>query len=83
MKIMSSFNDRQNSDEVARWMNEALRLAELAALEDEVPVGAVVVDENGRIVGRGRNRRESGDPLGHAEIVAIADAARTLGHWRL
>ncbi len=64
-------------------MDEALRLAEEAAADDEVPVGAVILHE-GRIVGRGRNRREkSQDPLGHAEIAAIAEAARTLGSWRL
>jgi tRNA(adenine34) deaminase len=48
-----------------------------------VPVGAVVV-KGGEVVGRGYNRREvGGDPLAHAEILAIAEAARTTGHWRL
>lgn len=64
-------------------MNEALELARDAARIDEVPVGAVVV-QDGRIVGRGMNRRESEkNPLGHAELDAILDAARTLGSWRL
>ncbi len=64
-------------------MAEALALAELAAAEGESPVGAVVADREGRIIGRGRNRRESGDPLGHAELFAIAEAARAIGDWRL
>src|SRR5947208_11938621 len=67
----------------AQWMNEALALAEQAAAEGEIPVGAVVVDREGRIIGRGRNRRESGDPLGHAELFAIREAAQALGDWRL
>jgi len=64
-------------------MEEALALAELAAAEGETPVGAVVVDREGNIIGRGRNRRQSGDPLGHAELFAIAEAARAIGDWRL
>ncbi len=67
----------------AQWMEEALTLAEEAAAGGEIPVGAVVVDREGRIIGRGRNRRESGDPLGHAELIAIAEAARAIGDWRL
>lgn len=50
----------------------------------DVPVGAVVLDEIGRLVGIGSNRRELlSDPVGHAEIVAIKSAARALGRWRL
>ena len=64
-------------------MNEALALAEEAAADGEIPVGAVVVDREGRIIGRGRNRRESGDPLGHAELYAIREAAEAIGDWRL
>jgi tRNA(adenine34) deaminase len=67
----------------AQWMEEALTLAAAAAAEGEAPVGAVIADAEGRIVGRGRNRRESGDPLGHAELIAIAEAARAVGGWRL
>ena len=71
----------------AQWlteaMNEAFALAEDAAAAGEIPVGAVVVDRDGRIIGRGRNRRESGDPLGHAEIYAIREAADAIGDWRL
>jgi tRNA(adenine34) deaminase len=66
-------------------MESALELAREAALLDEVPVGAVVVElETGRIVGRGMNRRETRhDPAGHAEIEALQDAARNLQSWRL
>jgi tRNA(adenine34) deaminase len=71
----------------AQWqseaMTEALALAEEAAAAGEIPVGAVIVDRNGAVIGRGRNARESGDPLGHAEIYAIAEAARSVGDWRL
>jgi tRNA(adenine34) deaminase len=66
-----------------QWMEAAFALAEEAGAEGEIPVGAVIADREGRIIGRGRNRRESGDPLGHAEIYAIAEAARTIGDWRL
>lgn len=65
------------------FMQEALRLAALSAEEGEVPVGAVVTLGE-EIVGRGRNRRESGkNALAHAEIEAIDEACRTLGGWRL
>jgi tRNA(adenine34) deaminase len=64
-------------------MREALALARAAGERGEVPVGAVAVFE-GRIVGRGANARESAhDPTAHAELLAIQDAARTLGRWRL
>jgi tRNA(adenine34) deaminase len=66
-----------------QWMEEAFALASEAASEGEIPVGAVIADREGRIIGRGRNRRESGDPLGHAELYAIAEAARAIGDWRL
>jgi tRNA(adenine34) deaminase len=66
-----------------QWMAEALAEARLALAAGEVPVGAVVVHD-GAIVGRGHNRRESAnDPLGHAELLAIASAAKHLGRWRL
>jgi len=70
------------SDDAA-WMKEALRLAEEASQADEVPVGAVVVCD-GRLVGRGRNRREElGDPTAHAEILALREAGAALRTWRL
>ncbi|WP_424976765.1 tRNA adenosine(34) deaminase TadA [Labedella endophytica] len=64
----------------------AVALAEARAALDtgDVPVGAVVVDGAGRIVGRGRNRKEADhDPTAHAEMLAIREAASTLGDWRL
>lgn len=65
------------------YMREALKLAQKAADLGEVPVGAVIVKENA-IVGRGYNTRESGKTaLGHAEIMAIADACKNVGGWRL
>jgi tRNA(adenine34) deaminase len=64
-------------------MEEALALAREAAAAGEVPVGAVAVFE-GRVVGRGRNAREqANDPTAHAELLAVQEAARTLGRWRL
>jgi len=67
------------------WMREAIALAAAAAGAGEVPIGCVVVHEpTGRIVGRGANRREADhDPTAHAEILAMREAGRTLGHWRL
>ena len=65
------------------FMREALALAQEAADEGEVPVGCVIVDGE-RIVGRGRNRRETAkNALSHAELEAIDEACRTLGGWRL
>jgi tRNA(adenine34) deaminase len=65
-------------------MREALALAVSAADSDDVPVGAIVVDAAGVVIGRGRNTREAeGDPTGHAEIVAIREAAAARGEWRL
>jgi tRNA(adenine34) deaminase len=64
-------------------MEEALRLARQAGERGEVPVGAVALHD-GRIVGRGANAREgAADPTAHAELLAIQEAARTLGRWRL
>jgi len=65
------------------FMREALSEAEAAALDDEVPVGAVMV-RNGEIIARARNRREKDkNPLSHAEIKIINDTCRALGGWRL
>lgn len=65
------------------FMKEALNLAALAAENGEVPVGAVVVKDD-EIVGRGYNRREGDkNALAHAEMIAIDEACRTLGGWRL
>ncbi|MSR74932.1 MAG: tRNA adenosine(34) deaminase TadA [Planctomycetes bacterium] len=68
-------------DEV--WMRKALREAEAAAADGEVPVGAIIVHK-GRILGRGRNQRETlHDPTAHAEMIAITAAAGELESWRL
>lgn len=65
-------------------MREALALAAKAATQGDIPVGALVLDESGQVIGRGQNMREQeGDPMGHAEIVAMRDAATHLGSWRL
>jgi tRNA(adenine34) deaminase len=64
-------------------MEEALGLARAAAGAGEVPVGALALYE-GAVVGRGANRREADrDPTAHAELIAIREAARALGRWRL
>jgi tRNA(adenine34) deaminase len=65
-------------------MRVALDEARAALSTSDVPVGAVVIDADGRVIGWGRNEREaSADPTGHAEMVAMRDAARRLGRWRL
>lgn len=69
--------------EDVQFMDMALELAKEAAADGEVPVGCVIV-RDGQIVGKGRNRRETGKTaLGHAEIEAIADACKNSGGWRL
>ena len=69
------------SDEV--FMHEALSLARQAAESGEVPVGAVVV-KDGAVIGRGYNRPISGrDPTAHAEVIALRNAADSLGNYRL
>jgi len=70
-------------EEDQKFMDEALVLARQAFAQGEVPVGCVIVRQ-GQIVGRGRNRRETGKTaLGHAEIEAINEACSNLGGWRL
>ena len=70
-----------------RWvdpMRLALDEARSALETHDVPVGAVVTDSSGTVVGRGRNVREAAaDPTGHAEMVALREAASALGAWRL
>lgn len=68
----------------ASAMREALHEARNALAHDDVPVGAVVLSQDGRIVGRGHNRREvDADPTAHAEILALRDAAAAVGSWHL
>jgi tRNA(adenine34) deaminase len=65
-------------------MQAALTLANVAADKGDVPVGAIVVNDSGQIIGTGQNLREqSNDPTDHAEIVAIRNAAQKIGSWRL
>jgi tRNA(adenine34) deaminase len=65
-------------------MRAALDEARAALGTGDVPIGAVVVDESGAVVGRGRNVREAdSDPTGHAEVVALRQAAAARGQWRL
>lgn len=70
-----------------RWrgpMEAALDQARAAVASGDVPIGAVVVDASGAVVGTGRNVRErDADPTGHAEVVALRAAARVVGEWRL
>lgn len=72
---------------VDRWadpMRLALAQARLATAGGDVPVGAVVLDADGKPIGVGHNVREAeGDPTGHAEVVALRQAARQRGQWRL
>jgi len=66
------------------YMKLALSLATEAGANGEAPVGAVVVDSNGAVIGRGRNRREENcSATAHAEIEAIEEACAVLGDWRL
>ena len=65
-------------------MQQALALANQAATSDDVPVGALIVNDQGEIIGVGENLREkNNDPTAHAEIVAIKNAAQKIDNWRL
>ena len=65
-------------------MESALEQAQLALITSDVPVGAVVIDETGAVIGVGRNEREAlGDPTAHAEVLALRAAATHRGEWRL
>jgi len=65
-------------------MQQAISLANETAIKGDVPVGALVVDDSGKIIGQGANLREQeNDPTAHAEIVAIRNAAKKLGNYRL
>jgi tRNA(adenine34) deaminase len=73
----------QVSQSHQQFMQEAIALARQAERLDEVPIGAVIVKE-GKIIGRGYNRREQDkNPLGHAEIMAITEASKRVKGWRL
>ena len=67
----------------SHWMSEALEEARVAAAHGDVPVGALIV-KDGRVIGRGHNRREiDGNPLAHAELIALKQAAEIVEGWRL
>ena len=79
---MSDITPEQQALDI-QFMQEALLEAQKAADEDEVPIGAVVVFDN-EIIARAHNRRESdANPAGHAEFLAMEEAARVLDRWRL
>ena len=71
-------------DEWVDPMREALAEARSAPDTGDVPIGAVVLDPDGLVIGRGHNEREAlGDPTAHAEVVALREAAAARGEWRL
>ncbi len=85
--VIRSIGNRNGwSDDMddARYMTEALEEAKRAGRKGEVPIGAVVVDEEGNVIGRGHNLRETRQmSTAHAEMVAIEEACKTLKTWRL
>ena len=81
MSITLTSNPIVNDD--VFWMEKALELAQQATENDEVPVGAIVIKQ-GKLVAAAHNLREqSGNPVAHAEMLAIQAAAKKLGNWRL
>ncbi len=71
-------------DEHQQWMDKAISLAKQAGAQGEIPVGAIAIDPDGKILGTGENRKERDrDPTAHAEMLAIRAAARTLQDWHL
>jgi tRNA(adenine34) deaminase len=71
-------------DRYEHWMRAALAEATRARASDDVPIGAVVVDDAGTVLGTGHNERElTGDPTAHAELLAIRAAAAARGTWRM
>ena len=76
--------DNESYQEHCRWMQYALQLAAEAGKAGEIPVGAVIIDAQGAIVGEGNNRKERDRlPTAHAEIIAINQAAQRCGSWHL
>ena len=70
-------------DDFTRWMDVLLQRAEEIGAQGEVPVAAVILDAQGKAIGHGRNRRQNHmDPLGHAELVALRQAAIVQDDWR-
>lgn len=74
---------RQRLTEDEKYMKQAIRLAKKAWKMEEVPIGCVIVHE-GKVIGRGYNRRTTDkNPLAHAELIAIKKASKKMGDWRL
>ena len=72
------------SARAAAWVGWALDEARLARGTGDVPIGAVVLDRSGAVLGRGHNAREAtGDPTAHAEVLALREAASAAGSWNL
>lgn len=78
------FTPHARIPEHENWMRQALDLAQLAGAGGDVPIGALIIGADGEVLGRGYNRREQDqDPVAHAEVLAIREAAQKLGRWRL
>lgn len=76
--------ESESNEQARSWLAEALKLAQAAEAQDEVPVGALVVSPDGKVIGEGHNRREQDqDPVAHAEILAIRQASKAIDSWRL
>ena len=81
---MPTQSDHGRADSHGEWMSLALDEARASLAHDDVPVGAIVVDAAGTIIGRGRNERElRHDPTAHAEVLALRAAAEATGNWNL
>lgn len=77
-------SDRPRNPHHEELMGLALDEARKALASEDVPIGAVIIDADGQVIGRGHNRREAdADPTAHAEVLAIRQAAEHLGTWRL
>lgn len=73
-----------SSEDKKKYMELALEEANKALKQDEVPIGAIVVDPGGKVIGKGYNRRElDQDATQHAEMIAIREACKNIGLWRL
>lgn len=73
-----------SSEDKNKYMELALEEANKALKQDEVPIGAIVVDPDGKVIGKGYNRRElDQDATQHAEMIAIREACKNIGLWRL
>lgn len=82
--LSNGYREAMPDPELDSSMVEALAEARLSLADGDVPVGAVVLDPEGAVVGRGHNRREAAqDPTAHAEILALREAAASAGTWRL